>query len=99
MHDEDMNTIKPKNLTLDVDFYQSFLDDKNIPEDRKRELIETLWSIVVSFVDLGFGIHPLQQVNDGNSITNHPAISKMISEVANEHFNQTKEIASEREDA
>ncbi len=34
---------------------------EHIPDDQKRELIETLWSIVVAFVDFGFGIHPVQQ--------------------------------------
>ena len=57
-----------KSLTLDVEFYQSFLDDADIPEDKKCELIETLWQIVVQFVDLGFGIHPLQQ--SGHQVAN-----------------------------
>lgn len=49
-------------LTLDVAYYQGFLDDETIPEDQKRQLIETIWTIVVTFVDLGFGIEPVQQV-------------------------------------
>lgn len=58
-------------LTLDVDYYQSFLDDTNISEDKKRELIQTLWDIMSAFVDLGFGIHPVQQAmgNDAPDVT------------------------------
>lgn len=52
-------------LTLDVELYQSYIDDPSMSEADKRELIETLWSIIVNFVDLGFGIHPLQQAQDG----------------------------------
>ena len=32
-----------------------YLDD-DIPEDQKRQLIETLWSIILCFVDLGYDI-------------------------------------------
>ena len=53
-----------KTLTLDVDYYQSFLDDANIPDDKKQELIETLWNIVIQFVDMGYGIESTQQVID-----------------------------------
>ena len=49
-----------KTLTLDVDYYQSFLDDVDIPDDQKQEFIETLWNIMVQFVDMGFGIEPIQ---------------------------------------
>ncbi len=48
-------------LTIDWDYYLELLKDSDASETEKRELIQTLWSIVVSFVDLGFGIHPLQQ--------------------------------------
>lgn len=44
---------------IDVEYYQSFLDDLDIPDAQKHELIETLWGIVVSFVELGFNVHPL----------------------------------------
>lgn len=33
-------------------------------EEHKQEFLDCLWSIIVSFVDLGFGIHPLQQVDE-----------------------------------
>lgn len=48
-------------LTLDIAYYQALLDEEDMEPDQKRELIETLWSIVVAFVDLGFGAHPVQQ--------------------------------------
>ncbi len=51
-----------KALSLDYELYETYLENADLTEEQKREFIETLWSIVVSFVDLGFGIHPLQQV-------------------------------------
>lgn len=105
------NNFKP--LTLDVEFYQSFLDDADIPEDKKRELIETLWQIVVNFIDLGFGIHPLQQSGhqvepsdpELEQLGRHPAVIKMIEKAVNENAgadNQTvqlKEAWPERDSA
>lgn len=85
-----------KTLTLDVDYYQSFLDDADIPDDKKQELIETLWNIVVQFVDLGFGIHPLQQADNSTADQLHPTITKMIEEAVNEEFNNLKETNTER---
>ena len=41
-------------LAIDWELYGRYLDDSGLPEADKRLLIETLWSIMVSFVDLGF---------------------------------------------
>lgn len=43
-------------LRFDWTDWLPYLEDQDIPEDRKRELIESLWSIVVSFVDLGWQV-------------------------------------------
>ena len=85
-----------KTLTLDVDYYQSFLDDADIPDDKKQELIETLWNIVVQFVDLGFGIHPLQQADNSAEDRLHPTITKMIEEAVREESQNHKETNKER---
>lgn len=52
-------------LTLDIALYESYLQDSDITEDQRHEFLKALWSIVVGFVDLGFGIHPLQQTGQG----------------------------------
>ena len=48
-------------LSIDWDLYGRYLEESDLSDDQKREFIETLWNIMVSFVDLGFGLHPLQQ--------------------------------------
>ena len=57
-------------LTVDVEAYQAFLDTSDLSDEQKEEFLLALWSIVVSFVDIGFGIHPLQafggQVRQGD---------------------------------
>jgi hypothetical protein len=47
-------------LTLDVALYEQYLAEGGLSEEQKREFLEALWTIIVGFVDLGFGIHPLQ---------------------------------------
>lgn len=41
---------------LDVDEWLPYLDDPDATDEEKRQLIETLWGIVLSFVDLGWSI-------------------------------------------
>jgi len=52
---------KPKSLTIDYQLYEQYLADSELSDEQKREFLNTLWQIVVGFVDLGFGVHPLQQ--------------------------------------
>lgn len=51
-------------LTFEIERYQAMLDGSDMTEAEKRDLLEALWSIVVGFVDLGFRVHPIQQVPD-----------------------------------
>lgn len=63
-------------LQMDVEYYQAFLDDTDISDEQKKELIETLWNIVVTFVDLGFGIEPVQQaIEAGQNHTQEKILS------------------------
>ena len=50
-------------LTLDVAYYQAYLDSPHYSDSEKREMVEALWRIISTFVDLGFGIHPAQQTD------------------------------------
>lgn len=49
-------------LSVDVERYQAYLDGSNMSQAEKEEFLQALWQIIVSFVDLGFGVHPLQEV-------------------------------------
>ena len=48
-------------LEIDLDHYQSYLDDPSLSPDQKEEIIGALWAIITAFVELGFGVHPVQQ--------------------------------------
>ena len=43
-------------VAFDWEAFAPHLADADLTEDQKKEFIETLWSIVTAFVDLGFGI-------------------------------------------
>ncbi|XWN31388.1 MAG: hypothetical protein ROR55_28725 [Devosia sp.] len=51
-----------RTLKVDVEAYMHFLDGEDLTDAQKRELIETLWTVVCSFVDLGFGGSPLSGI-------------------------------------
>ena len=43
-------------LTLDVEKYQSMLDSDDLSDADRKQVLEALWLLVVSFVDLGFKV-------------------------------------------
>jgi len=75
-------------LTVDYALYERYLADSGLSDAEKQEFLDALWSIIVSFVDLGFGIHPLQQANPdcgqeldlGDLIKNDPSTVLLSSD-------------------
>lgn len=65
-------------LTLNVDDYRQYVEALKLSEEQEQELLQTLWTIIVSFVDLGFGIESVQQA------INEPSNSETRSEVTRE---------------
>ncbi len=51
-------------IKIDYSLYEEHLEGDDMTAAQKRELLDTLWNIIVGFVDLGFGVHPVQQVLD-----------------------------------
>ena len=74
----------PPTLSVDWEAYGAMLDASDVPEGQKRELIETLWSIVTSFVDLGFGVHPVQQACGEDDIALAEGICDMLHSLNDE---------------
>ena len=46
-------------LTLDVALFEHMLADSDLTDDQQQAFLEAVWSIVVGFVNLGFGIDPV----------------------------------------
>ncbi|MFD2741677.1 hypothetical protein ACFSUD_19150 [Sulfitobacter aestuarii] len=51
-----------KTLSIDVERYQHMLDELGLSEEQKDQFLEALWSIIIAYVDLGFEVHPAQEV-------------------------------------
>ena len=49
-------TPAPRTITFDWAEWLPYLDDMTATPEQKRALIESLWSIVMAFVDLGFEV-------------------------------------------
>lgn len=49
-------------LTVDAKRYEAYLDGVDMTETQKEEFLQALWSIMFTFVTLGFEVHPLQEV-------------------------------------
>jgi hypothetical protein len=79
-------------LSLDWELFGTYLEASDLTDAQKREFIETLWSLVVNFVDLGLGLHPLQLIA-GNSCEQRAEIvsSDMTS---NQKFNAAADVNS-----
>lgn len=58
---------KQSYVEVDYELYEAMLDDPSMSKADKRLLIDTLWNIVTSFVELGFGVHPVQQAADARA--------------------------------
>lgn len=52
---------------LDTSAYENELSDCNWSSEQKEEFLRALWSVIVAFVDLGYGIHPTQRVLPPNA--------------------------------
>lgn len=51
-------------LQFDAGEYLQYVQDYDLSEEQAIELLAAIWLTVVSFVDLGFGVHPVQQACD-----------------------------------
>ncbi len=60
-------------LTLDVDRYQSYLDDPALTPERRHEMLQTIWSILTAFIDLGFDVAPEETCGEPAESPAHPA--------------------------
>lgn len=47
---------------FDPSEYRQYVDDFDISDEQKDELLRTLYSIMLTFVDLGFGVDSVQRV-------------------------------------
>ena len=47
-------------MPVDLEKYRPYLDGFDMTEKQKDEYLELVWQIVGSFVDVAWGVHPVQ---------------------------------------
>ncbi len=72
--------------------YQALLDEPGLSEEQKEEFLRALWSIVVTFVELGFGVHPLQEVCGQDSEDGTAEVTAAFNEVESAEIRYCKNI-------
>lgn len=77
-------------LTVDWDRYKSLLESEDISDEEAQASLEALWSIIVGFVDLGFGIHPLQLIHNDDGEGSNELESGFASVVASDTSSKTQ---------
>lgn len=60
-------SLPERRVTVDVDAYSAYLDGTDFTDEEKAAFLQAMWEIVVAFVELGFGVHPTQQVDNSGS--------------------------------
>ena len=85
-------TNDPSKLTTTIHFdlqeWLPYIEGSELTEDQKEEMIETLWSIVLTFVDLGWGVHSAPQETSGQ---NPDLRAALAAAVVNSKDTQTEE--------
>lgn len=92
MTDETQKPATAKTLEIDYAMYDEYLADADISDEERRAVLEALWSIIVSFVDLGWEVHPVSETcgKSAESDDHRPQqsadviSSKAISKIPNE---------------
>ncbi|AKO96662.1 hypothetical protein MALG_01478 [Marinovum algicola DG 898] len=66
---DEFSRVANKTLTIDVAKYQEYLDGADMTPKQKEDYLRAVWTVVMTFVELGFGVHPLQEVwgKDGDN--------------------------------
>ena len=77
-------------LTVDVARYQAYLDGSDLTPEQKEEVLQAVWSIVMTFVELGYGVHPLQEACGKDDEAESPSPARAFDKVISEDHNIDK---------
>jgi hypothetical protein len=87
----------PQGLVLDIAKYVGYLDGSGLSEAESKIVLAEIWRIVTAFVDLGFGLHPVQQAMDKSKMIQGPGAGPVVtSGSVHSDNNTTKDEARER---
>lgn len=98
MHDDminEFNTVSRPTLTVDWMAYAHHLEDSTMSDDEKRQVIETIWSIVVSFIDMGFNVRSPDDAC-GQEAKDDPSTNSDVVPSIVDHWNEVTKKSGER---
>lgn len=55
-----------KSVGFDYERYAYLLNDTGLSDEDKQDILSALWAIITEFVQMGFGIHPIQEAYSEN---------------------------------
>jgi len=89
----DPQHLKPDkpSFSIDWDAYLPYLESSDLTEAQKREFIETLWSIVMAFVDFGWSSKPLPKDCGEEIDLNSLVEASVVQSSLTSHQNKKKE--------
>lgn len=85
-----------RTVTVDIEKYQKYLDDSGLSAEQKEEFLLALWSVVVSFVELGFGVHPLQEVCGKDAASGSGLLGDAFDRVDSNTSGKSKPVTDSR---
>jgi hypothetical protein len=82
------NTVVPM-LQLEPDKYREYLDEFDMSIEQQNELLETLFNIMRTFVEIGFDLDSVQLFsNDKNGISSPDSVNVLTMKDSKHSFNQ-----------
>jgi hypothetical protein len=82
-------------MSLDIEKYRQYVAGYDLSEQEQTELIQTVWTILESFVDQAFGRHPHQQCGTRLEFNDLHAPLESLESKANSPLQKTRPIRYE----
>ena len=87
--DNTIHCVSPSIVAVDYEKYAHFLENSDLSDEQKKEFLDTIWSIIIEFVSLGFNVHPLQQIEGGcGQNSDNPNRSTVLTQDMLDSINQ-----------
>ena len=68
-------------IKVDVERYQAYLDGTGMTDQQKKDFLQAMWLVMISFVELGFEVHPIQDACGKNTTIDKECATKELDAV------------------
>ena len=88
-----------RSIEIDLEAYMPLLEDVEISEHEKLELLQTLYAIIKSFIDLGFSVQSPAGRCGKLSPETSTALSAHVYSAYQKHTDKTEKTAGSKSEA